>query len=60
MRYCWRTCKAPRKCCARTPPSWKARNRHCAAARAALGDYEHADMQIQRWYMDVMEDRHVR
>ncbi|MDQ1094145.1 phenylpropionate dioxygenase-like ring-hydroxylating dioxygenase large terminal subunit [Xanthomonas sacchari] len=29
------------------------------APRAVLGDYEHANMQIERWYMDVMEGRHV-
>ncbi|WP_045727105.1 aromatic ring-hydroxylating dioxygenase subunit alpha [Xanthomonas sp. GPE 39] len=27
--------------------------------RAVLGDYDHLNMQVERWYMDVMEGRHV-
>ncbi|WP_369976347.1 aromatic ring-hydroxylating oxygenase subunit alpha [Xanthomonas bundabergensis] len=29
------------------------------APRAVLGDYEHGNMQVERWYMDVMEGRHA-
>lgn len=27
--------------------------------RATLGDFEHANMTVERWYMDLMEGRHV-
>lgn len=29
------------------------------APRATLGDYEFANMAVERWYMDVMEGRHA-
>lgn len=29
------------------------------APRAVLGDFEHANMRVERWYMDVLEGRHV-
>ncbi|WCM92725.1 Rieske 2Fe-2S domain-containing protein [Acidovorax sp. NCPPB 2350] len=32
---------------------------HPGAPRAVLGDFEHGNISVERWYMDVMEGRHV-
>lgn len=32
---------------------------HAASPRATLGDFEFANMIVERWYMDVMEQRHA-
>lgn len=32
---------------------------HAGAPRASTGDFEHANMAIERWYLDTMEGKHA-
>jgi hypothetical protein len=32
---------------------------HPGTPRATTGDFEHANMAIERWYVDTLEGRHA-